>query len=463
MVYRILMSKISDGFRRRFAALVIFSSAFLLCSCATPAKFQYRLDHFVAQNDYVQAQSVLNDNPNLYGSKNTLLYLLDSGFIRHLSKDYKKSIEIFEKSKQKFDELYTKSVTGILSTWVINDLTASYRGEDFERVMINVFQSLNYLMLGNKEDALVEAREVDSKLNAINSRYKSDQKNVYKEDAFARLLMGIIYESSKNRQDYNDAFISYAKAVETYESDYAKNYESGVPQILKENILAAAKFMGPIEFAKYKAKYGNVKFLSLEEKEKKAEVYLIQYNGLSAKKEEAMIPVPFPDGYIVQYAFPFYARRPYSTRAAYLTAKNYRNEVFKTTTELGEDISAIAIKNLDNRKARFIAKALISSTGKYLIERNQAEGIRKRYGNGAEEGFKILSSLFNIFTSRADTRSWLTLPSEIRIARLLLEPGEYDFSTANLDVQTRILDGSPLGKIKVSAGEKRFFIVRSMR
>lgn len=457
------MSKLSAGLRRCLSAPPIIFSAFFLCSCATPAKFQSKLDHFVAQNDYNQAESFLNDNPNLYGRRNTLLYFLDSGFIRHLSKDYRKSIEIFEKSKSKFDELYTKSVTGILSSWVINDYTAPYRGEDFERVMINIFQSLNYIMLGNREDALVEARDVDSKLNVINSRYKPDEKNVYKEDAFARFLMGIIYESSKTSQDYNDAFISYAKAVETYENDYAKNYDSKVPEILKENILAAAKFMGPVEFAKYRAKFSKIKFLSLEEKEKKAEVYLIQYNGLSAKKEEAIIPIPFPDGYIVQYAFPVYSRRSYFTRAASLTAKNNRSEIFKTTTELGEDISAIAIKNLDNRKARFIAKAAISSTGKYLIERNQAEGIRKRYGNGAEQGFKILSSLFNIFSSRADIRSWQTLPSEIRIARLLLEPGEYEISASNLDVQNQILNGKNLGKINLSAGEKRFFIIRSMR
>jgi len=54
---------------------------------------------------------------------------LDKGYILHLSKDYKKSIDTFEKSKSIYDELYTKSVTGILSTWVINDYMAAYRGE----------------------------------------------------------------------------------------------------------------------------------------------------------------------------------------------------------------------------------------------------------------------------------------------------------------------------------------------
>jgi len=318
-------------------------------------------------------------------------------------------------------------------------------------------------MLGNPGEALVEARDVDSRLNLINSKYKANEKNAYKEDAFARFFMGILYEADKTREGYNNAFISYAKAVETYENDYARNYNTGIPTVLKENILAAAKFMGFGEFEKYRAKYSKVKFLTLEEKAKKAQIYLIQYNGLAPEKVENMLPVPFPDGYIVKYAFPSYSRRYYAARAAIFSAKNKRNESFEVETQLGEDISAIAIKNLDDRKARFIAKEIVRSTGKYLIERKQGEVIQKRYGDTAGSVFKILGSLFNVFTSNADLRSWQTLPAEIRIARLVLEPGEYDLSAAGLNVQNQYSDRVDLGRVNVLAGEKRFFIIRSVR
>ena len=438
-------------------------SALFLCSCATPSAYQSKINNLVAEDNYAQAKSVLDDKPNLYGKKNILLYLLDKGLLLHLSKDYSASNEVFEKAKLKFDELYTKSVTGILSTWVINDYLAPYRGEDFERVMINIFESLNYAALGNLQEALVEAKDVDSKLNVINSQYKLDQKNVYKEDAFARLLMGIYYEAGKTKNDLNDAFISYAKAVEIYESDYDKNYSLGVPEVLKENILAAAKFMGPFELAKYRAKYPGTKFLSFEEKAKLAEVYLIQYNGFSPVKVEDILPVPLPDGYIIQVAFPRYVDQNYLTRGSVFGARNKRNELFKASSEPGEDIGAIAVQNLANRKVRVIAKAIISSAGKYLIEKNQQAGIKKRYGENTETGFKILSSLFNVVTSRADTRCWQTLPDEIRITRLLLDPGEYDFFVSNLDSENRFLNEVSLEKVCVTAGEKRFFIIRTVR
>jgi len=83
-----------------------------------------------------------------------------------------------------------------------NDLTLPYEGEDFETVLINVVAALNYVLLNQWDDALVEARKVDHKLNVINDRY--DKKNVYKEDAFARYLSGILYEG---KGELNDAFI----------------------------------------------------------------------------------------------------------------------------------------------------------------------------------------------------------------------------------------------------------------
>ncbi len=445
-----------------FKLLFIFFITVFLSGCATPLAVQSRVGSSIAVNDFAGAARLLDENPYLYGRNNTLLYLLDKGFVLHLLKDYPASINSFEKAKNKFDELYTKSITGFLSTLVINDYAASYRGEDFERVMVNIFQSINYCLSGSLEEALVEARQVDSKLLLINQNYKPNQQNVYKEDAFTRLLMGILYESSLTSQDYNDAYISYARADNIYEEDYIKNYHLGAPNLLKENLLTTAKFMGEEEFTKYRAKYNDVKFYTPQEKAKKAEIYLIQYNGYSPLKTEAIIPIPMPDGYIVQLAFPQYESRFYRTAGAVFIAKDQKGRPFKTVTELGEDLEAIARENLNNRKTRAVAKSIATSAGKYLIERKQEESIGKRSGDNTQAGFRILSSLFNIVTSRADLRSWQSLPSQIRIGRLLLDPGEYNFSVVSIDSQNQNLNEIDLGKIKVSAGDKKFFAVRSL-
>ena len=446
-----------------FSGKRLFLSFFLfLSSCSTALKDQSQVSRLCLQDNYVKAKAILNDNSHLYGRKNTLLYFLDKGLILHLSGDYKESIAAFDKAKRTFDELYTRSLSAMAGTWLVNEYSASYHGEDFERVMINIFQALNYLMVGDLDEALVEARQVDSKLSVINSRYKPGEKNAYKEDAFARLFMGIIYEASNTPEDMNNAFISYRKALETYETDYRKNYDFSAPSLLKENLLATADYMGIEEAREYRKKYHGIPFLSLKEKSQKAQVYLIQYEGVSPTKEEGSLVIPLPDGYLVKMAFPKYRRIPSKIKSSFFSARDSSNGVIKAQVETGEDISALAMQNLESRKVRVMAKAIAVSSAKYLVERQQEEAIRKKFGAKAADSFKIASSVFNAFSTKADTRSWQTLPSEIRIARLCLNAGEYSFFVENTDSEGGFLESVTLGKIKVAPGETKFFLIRSL-
>ncbi len=404
---------------------------------ATAGKFKYAL-------------KVLQENQkDSYGANNHLLYLLDYGLMSHLAGRYEESIKTFEEAKNVYDQLYTTSISKEVATWLINDNMAPYRGEDFERVMINIFQSLNFVALGNIEEALVEARDVDVKLSVINRQYKPDQKNVYKEDAFARLLMGILYEQNGTGDDLNDAFISYKKAVDIYENDY----HIEVPEILKENILALAEWMDQEEFQVYRRKFMNKSFLGLKDKEAKAEVYLIHYAGLSPIKHQISIPIPLPGGYLSQLAFPVYDRRTEEISVGYFKAVDLdQNSSFISTEEV-EDIGGIAIENLNNRKARVIAKAAIRSAGKYLIEQETEEALERKYGDNSSNWVKYVGSLYNIVSEQADLRSWQTLPDQIRMARLILDPGQYEL----------FLNEHSFGSISVIAGEKKFILFRTVQ
>ncbi|MFH1061715.1 MAG: hypothetical protein V1747_02355 [Candidatus Omnitrophota bacterium] len=442
-------------------AIVTLSLVIFLSSCASLPKGQSQIDAMLISQQYPQAITLLKDNPSLYGNKNALLYLLDKGLIEHLNKDYKASIETFAKAQEKFDQLYTESVSKIAATWVINDYAAPYHGEDFEHVFINIFQALNYLMLGEYEDALVEARDVDSKLKAINFQYPDDEKNIYKEDAFIRLLMGIIYEIEPKSENINDAFISYANADTIYETDYGPNYGVYTPGILKENILSTARFMGLVEYSKYRNKFKASEFLSQKEKRTKAEVYLIQYNGLSRIKTEASVAIPMPDGHIVKVAFPEYKKRPYAIDSSRLLAKDAKNNVSQASSELVQDIGEIAQKNLDRRKIRFIAKSALRATGRYLFEKKQEENIKKSRGNVAAGWFGFLSNMYNLVVEQADLRCWQSLPDQIRLARLMLEPGEYDFTLENFNETGSYLSEIKLESKTLEAGQKVFLIIRT--
>jgi len=409
-----------------------------------------------------RAAEILNTQVQSYGPKNELLYLMDKAYVLHMTGHYQESINFFEKAKRKYDALYTKSLSNIAATWIINDNTSPYRGEDFEHVLVHIFQALNYAAIDNVPEAVVEARAVDQKLSLINNLYKPDQKNVYREDAFARFIMGVIFEATNDQQDLNDAYISYKKALQIYQRDYQNNYKTAPPLILIENLLAAAEYFDRGEFISLRKKFPGISYPLLNEKKQKAEIFLIQYNGLSPIKHPSIIPIPLP-GSITQLAFPKYDTRYYEIKSSTLTAVKDTDQPFETMTELGEDIEAIAQQSLANRKVRIYAKAIARPALKYLAERKVARKAQERHGEIAAIAVTGLSIWYNLYTEQADLRCWQTLPAQIRIGRLIVEPGSYALSLQNFNEENVPIDQNDLGKVTLQAGEKKFIIVRTVR
>ena len=310
---------------------------FLLSSCAMAPPAQPRVNSLVVAQKISQADEALGENPRIYGKNNELLYWLDRGMVKQCAGKFEESIYAFSQAQQKYDELYTKSISKMANAWLLNDYAAAYRGEDFEYTLINIFQAINYLMIDNFNEALVEARDMDSKLSLINSLYNG--KNIYKEDAFGRFFMGILYEANGTPQDLNDAYISYSKAYEVYKKDEGQFFTFEPPDLLKENLLTLAHFMGGEQYHRYRTEFPDLPLMTLQDKKSKAEVYLIQYTGFSPVKVSGVVPIAIDPRHITQVAFPRYMRR-YSEIAssAFVGAKSDQLSYVQPTF-IGEDIT----------------------------------------------------------------------------------------------------------------------------
>ena len=109
---------------------------------------------------------------------------------------------------------------------------------------------------------------------------------------------------------------------------------------------------------------------------------------------------------------------------------------------LVQDIAAIAAKDLSERIA-------------LIKTRSAARGVLKLAAQAATN-VDASESQF------ADTRSWSTLPAQIRMARLKLPPGRYDLTVRFLDssgkeVSTQILKG-----VTVTAGRRTWLTCRTL-
>ena len=453
--------------------IILFVCLILFSSCASSPKHakkaaqqnvyfnQAQVNALVASGRFERASQLFSTHQSMYGSKNELLYLMDRAYTLQLAGKYDESIRYFEQAKNKIDALYTRSVSNIASTWMVNDNLAPYRGEAFEHILVNVLQGLNYLTLGDLTEALVEARDADRKFQVLCDLY-CHQKNIYSEDGFARMLFGIMYESQQERQDVNDALISYKKALQAYENGFYKTAARGVPRLLKENALAVAQYLGFPEFRNLQQKFNDVAFVPFQEKSQKGEIYLIHFNGLSPLKHATNVAVPLPDG-VVQLAFPQYDPRDYEIRSSELVAVKSNGQKFSAGTEVAADVEAIAKRSLEGRKAWLYTKAALRPLGKYAVESRAAQRTEEEHGELAGWVVRGASSLYNLYSEQADVRSWQTLPAEIRIGRVIVAPGKYRVQVKALDADQNILQEEDVGEVELKAGDKKFILIRTIK
>jgi hypothetical protein len=115
--------------------------------------------------------------------------------------------------------------------------------------------------------------------------------------------------------------------------------------------------------------------------------------------------------------------------------------------ELVEDVNRIALKNLDDRKGRVIARTLLRAAVKQVAIESAAHQTDEQTG----EVIRTLLNVLNLFVERADVRSWQTLPGEIHMARGWLPAGTYRVVLSRCGEQT-VLDEA----LRVEAEHTRY-------
>lgn len=439
---------------------VLFVLLFLT-ACAPSLHRQQAVEQHLLSHRYAEADAAVEKGKADYGDRNILLYYMDRGFLLHLAGRYPESNQFFEKAAEEVERLYTQSVSTHAGAMLTNDNLLPYGGEDFETVLIHLFSALNYAALNQWDDALVEARQVDARLNLLSDRHA--EKSVYKEDAFARYLSGVLYES---RGEFNDAFIAYRKAHEVFQ-DYKKQYQTPIPARLGLDLLRMSRSLHlSAEEEEYKTLFPQSAALASQPPPPGAgEAVIVTYEGRSPVKEDTFLDAPIPDGsggvYVVRVAFPKFVPRP--SRVGSVEVRFRQGEtVIKQRSDLMEDITAIAKKDLDDRIGRISSKAIARATAKYLAARTAKHEAKKRGGEGAELLTGLLTNVYSVATEQSDKRSWQTLPGKIRLARIPLPAGEWQGTIAYYSDQGQLIEERPLPLLTIEKGKKRFVIDQTL-
>ena len=443
---------------RRIPLLLAVALLFILPACSPHLELYPELDKLAARGRYLEAAKLVEKNKDVYDERNEVVFNMDRGIYYHYAGRYKKSNRAFEQAERRIDALYTESISGNIIAFAGNDNSLPYRGEDFESVMINIYRSINYLQLGDVDGALVEARKVNEKLTLINSNYGAKDKNEYAEDAFARMLMGALYEIGATRDDVNDAFISNRNAARLYRRDFLPKYRVSSPSTLASNLLTTAGFMGATEVAEAKKMFPDGNAPSLREKRGQGQIYFLHFAGRSPTKVEDAIRAIMPDGNQIKIVFPRYKPNIYTVTGSRVRVGDGE----AIDLEVAEPVGAIAIKNLKNRKARIMLKAIARATTKYLASKKLQKKTREKGGGSALLGF-VVGNVYAEVSEQADLRSWRTLPDKILIGRALVPPGKHTLQVEFLSRTGVAIAARSLGEVELRAGQTRFIILHTLK
>ncbi len=467
------------------AMLCLFAGAL---GCGSTGATQLKIAEKMRVGDFPGALLVVEgQKTSAFGGKNRLLYFLERGMLLHDNGEYEASNAAFEQAKRIGEALYTESLSNIGFSLVSNDYALDYAGENFERTLIHLFAALNYASLGQSESALVEVRQVGEYLRKL--QVDSPNENVYQEDAFARYLSALFYES---HGELDSAFVDYKKAALAY-LDYEARYSVSRPASLFANAERVAQRLGPWAQSDLRelGAGASPKILPSDA----GEVVIFHYNGLSPIKGQNKYTIPFSEAWLVaagfqalsrsaerseinravaissqisgydviSVAFPKFVDRPYGIVRMVPKAPH---AIDISTPELVEDIGEIAKRDLADRIVRIRAKVIARAAFKYALQKAAEAAIREsktEYSDLFEVATQLTGNIVRYASEQADKRVWSTLPDQIWMSSVILPAGEHDLTIEFRNAQQSVVESRSISGVQVTPGSRQFIIVRTVK
>ena len=392
---------------------------FLLWSCASRS-FTV-IDNELECNNYADSVKLLEKNKKfLYKNRDRILYYLDKGMLQHYAQHYSESSELLQKGERAIEEAFTKSITREISTYLVNDKTRNYGGEDYEDIYINVFNALNYYHRGDREGAMVEIRRMNNKLRHLADKYDTaitglqrkaleDTTRIppnpnagtqFSDSALARYL-GMLFHRSAGQ--YDDARIDRDLLLTAF-ANSPSIYTNEIPESLS----------GEMEIP-----------------EGMARLNILAFGGLSPIKQENVLRIPLPDYRWIKIALPEMVSRHSEIYRIELVLDNGQ----KFRLELLEDMDAVAKETFKARQQLIYIKTILRAAVK--AAGSSVMGATAKDAEGIESFFWELSSLaaqaYAEASEQADLRVSRYFPAKAYVAGINLPPGRYSFSIKYYD------------------------------
>ncbi len=402
--------------------LLLSAITVLVAGCASYPHGMQQAQTHIRNGQASQAATLLKEKA-YKDSDDQVVALFEYGTAEQIAKSYKDSAKAFMLVDQLTEIKDYHSLSRVTGSLLLNEGMVQYKGEDYEKVLINAMLAIDFLMLKDYESAMVETRRMNEKLY----KYRFEAKKNYEQNPFAFYLAALIREENK---DYDGAYIDFKKVYEL---------NPNVPYLREDLIRSAKRAQRDDDLKKWKSQFGNVDKEQWKQKDM-GELVLIYQQGWAPKK------MPHPDFARIPKLYPVHTQ----TSQAKIIVENGPEE----RSQLIFSVENVAIKTLDDAYAGLIAKRAAGLAAKAVV----ADQIRQKnqlLGQIAFIGMNI--------ADRADLRQWSTLPESFQVAKLWLKEGKYKIKVQGLGLSSHPTSEAEEFEVEIRPRKKTFINWRSVR
>ncbi|MDE1338938.1 COG3014 family protein [Vibrio aestuarianus] len=421
--------------KRYVRLVVIFLSPIFLNACANLSAGNL-FSHYSAQNNVVyqsvkvgQYQQAESELPDYIAGD--ILDNLEKGRVYFLNQKYVESKATFELSDAAIKVQQDKALISLSDTassvgsLAANDNLTEYIPADYELGFLHLYLSLNYLQRNDLEGALVEIRRanqvqeqarktreadlekaqkdmqaqgVTPNLGSVLSNYPDAGKTLQAvQNAYLLYLSALLYETSN---DLNSAYVDYKRALAVMPDN---------PEVIDGTLRVAKRLAMKADLVQLEKQYGKASAMS----EYQGRVIILEEQSIVQAMQSWRQSLPLYDsrgnGTLYSLALPYYPKAQ-AEGFARLAINGQPVE-----SNVLADVNLMANQNLSERMPSIVIRQALRVFAK--------DQLRKEAAKDNDVG-NLLLNAWNLLTEQPDTRSWITLPGQVKSTSLLVDAGE---------------------------------------
>ncbi|NOH96702.1 hypothetical protein [Vibrio sp. 99-70-13A1] len=409
--------------------------------------------HYSAQNnevyqavksgEYSQAQQELPEY-----RAGDILDNFEKGRVNFLDQLYPESKTSFELADKAVTTQQDKAVISVgdsaasVGALAVNDNLTEYSPADYELGFLHLYLGLNYLKQNDLEGAVIEMRRANQVQERAKKQREDELNSAAKEakskglsanvgsilsnypdagdklqavqNAYLMFLSGLLYEASN---DLNSAYVDYRRALAVMPEN----------QQIVERTLAVATRLGMSEDLNILSKrYGKAEPLPAGY----GRIIVLQEQSAVQAMDSWRLDLPVYDsrdqGAIYSLALPYYPNQSVDK----FSQIKLDGKVLPTS--LLADVNAMAQNDLSERLPSIVIRQALRVVAK--------DRIRKETAKGDDVG-NLLFNVWNTLTEQPDTRSWQSLPAEVRSSSYTILSGSHTLDVGSQQYEFNTVEG----------------------